>query len=449
VNSVVPFSRESVSEAIDILWRARDPFGAEEEVYALTFLQVINVTTDRFSLLDPYFTRGPSQMTPDVALDLAHDVISQLPAEAKLAGAGVTSSLNSDDILPALERTMARMHTEPLSHLEYGRLEAVQNLLALSLLLPYLPKYVRRDLEKMRRLLDAAVEKRLGPGITRHDLQALASVVETLRMERGWNWVRPQTDIRTKYRSLILTPQDLRERSLEDLYVFPPFFVAGPNEEYATIVPEQPFLWLRLKELRFLDEIKRNHPNVTGDTVEILLKEYLEKKQLVPDTSLPSGMIGVNRLNLHHFATVYARKTFARNSREDIFSVLRNPLQKTLELDLVATHNEGFSIIGEVKFVTSYEKAEEHYYRGSDDKEAERDRLLKLADFLNRHPERKEALLLPQDRAVIPVFVTNAVGPLFADSDGIVKACPLEVMLVEPFYQLARNQLDTIVRDGR
>lgn len=447
VNSIIPFSRESVSEVISSLWRERDPFGAEEEIYALTFLQVLNVSTDRFSLMDPYFARGPVDMSRDIAYHLACELVSQLPDDAKLAGAGVTSSLDSGDMLPALEKIMARMHIERLSEIEYRRIEAVQNLVALGLLLPYLPKYVRRDVEKMRQSLDAAVEERLGPGITRRDLQAIAMAVETLRKEKGWKWVRPQVDVRTKYRNLILTPHELRQRSLEDLYVFPPFFVKGPDEEYATIVPEQPFLWLRLKELRFLEEIKHKHPNVTGDTIEVLLKEYLVRKQLVPDDSLAPGMVGLDRPHEHHFAEARARKTFARNSREDVFSVLRNPLQETLELDLVATHTEGFSIIGEVKFVTSYQKAEDYYYRGSGDKEPERDRLLKLTSFLNQHPQRKPTLSLPEDRLVIPAFVTNAVGPLFAVSDGIVKACPLEVMLVEPFYRLARDKLDQILQD--
>jgi len=448
VNSIIPFSRESVSDAISSLWRERDPFGAEEEIYALTFLQMLNVTSDRFSLMDPYFTRGPGHMSGEMAYDLASEVVSRLPDDARLAGAGVTSSLDSGDILPALEKIMARMHTERLSEIEYRRIEAVQNLLALSLLLPYLPKYVRRDVEKMRQSLDAAVEERLGPGITRRDFEAIGMAVETLRKERGWDWVRPQVDVQTKYRNLILTPQELRQRSLEDLYVFPPFFVKGPNEEYATIVPEQPFLWLRLKELRFLDEIKHTHPNVTGDTTEILLKEYLVRRQLVPDDSLAPGMVGLDRPHEHHFAEVRARKTFKRNSREDVFSVLRTPLQETLELDLVGTHTEGFSIIGEVKFVTSYQKAEDHYYQGSRGKEPEHDRLLKLARFLNQHPERKKTLSLPENRVIIPVFVTNAVGPLFAVSDGIIKACPLEVMLVEPFYRLVRDRLDQIPQDS-
>ena len=181
VNSIIPFSRESVSDAISSLWRERDPFGAEEEIYALTFLQVLNVTTDRFSLMDPYFTRGPVHMSRDIAHDLACELVSQLPDDAKLAGAGVTSSLNSGNVLPAMEKVMARMHTERLSEVEYRRIEAVQNLLALSLLLPYLPKYVRRDVEKMRQSLDTAVEERLGPGVTRRDLQAIAMAVEMLR----------------------------------------------------------------------------------------------------------------------------------------------------------------------------------------------------------------------------------------------------------------------------
>ncbi len=448
VNSIVPFSRDSVSESIGTLWRDRDPFGAEEEIYALTFLQFLNVTTDRFSLIDPYFTRGTAPVTPEFVLELAHELISQLSIDARLAGAAVTSSLRSDEMLPALERIMARMHSVHLSRAEYEQLEGVQNLLALSLLLPYLPRYVRDDLEKMRRLLDKEVETHLGPGITRRDLQAMAIAVETLRRDRGRKWVRPQPDVQTKYRRLILTPQDLFERDLEDLYIFPPFLIAGPNEEYATIVPEQTFLWLRLKELRFLEQVRQRHSNVTGDTVEILLKEYLETKQLVPDTWLPDGMVGRVQPHPHHFEKVYARKRFARNSRQDIFGVLRNPLQPTLELDLVATHTEGFSILGEVKFVTSYEKAEEYYYQGSDDKEPERDRLLKLAGFLNRHPDRKAAFLLPNSRPVIPVFVTNAVGKLFADSDGIIKACPLEVMLVEPFYLLLKARLDEVTHSA-
>src|SRR5207244_13583967 len=106
----------------------------------------------------------------------------------------------------------------------------------------------------MRQSLDAAVEERLGPGITRRDFEAIGMAVETLRKERGWDWVRPQGDVQTKYRNLILTPQEVRQKSLEDLYVLPPLIVTGHNDEYATAVPVQTFDGRRLKKLRHLNE---------------------------------------------------------------------------------------------------------------------------------------------------------------------------------------------------
>jgi len=215
-------------------------------------------------------------------------------------------------------------------------------------------------------------------------------------------------------------------------------------DEYATFVPEQPFLFLRMKELEFLDSVKRKYTNVTGDTVEVLLREYLESRQLVLEERLPSGLVGVKKSHPCHFEEAFASRRFSRRTREDIFAVLPDPAQERIELDLLANHTVGFSVIGEVKYVTRYANAEEYYYEGSDDKDAERDRLLNLSKYLNEHPNRRQALGIPRRNVVVPVFITNAIGPLFADTDGVVKACPLEVLQVQPFFDLAIAQAEEI-----
>src|SRR2546426_12707568 len=90
VNNIVPFSRESVHESMGAIWRAREPFGAEEDIYALTFLTMLNAVTDRFSLIDSYFDRGPASMGIELATTLVGELVTVLPQSVRLPGAGIT-----------------------------------------------------------------------------------------------------------------------------------------------------------------------------------------------------------------------------------------------------------------------------------------------------------------------------------------------------------------------
>lgn len=435
---MIPFSSESVHAAIGRAWKGRHQLGREEEIYGLTFLAMLNVVTSRFSLLDKYFARGPGTAGKDFVEDLLSYLLSQLPSSARLAGAGVTSSLRVEQAMTALREEMAQLHTHRMTSEQYARLWTVQDVLTLSLISPYLPSYVRSELAKLDTVVNKAIEERLGPGFGRDDLRKLAVALRELE-RRGWDWVRPQADVLARYRRLVLKANRLFETSLEHLYLFPPFLVEGPNNEYAIIPSEQPFLWIKQRELEFIDSVRQQHSNVTGDSLERLLEEYLFRRQLVLDNEPPLGLVEVERRHAHHFSSARSSVRLSRNTREDIFSVLKDPYKPEIEIDLLANHPDGFSIIGEVKWVTRYENAETAYYVGTDNKEAERDRLLALSHYLTRNPARKSAFSIPPRNTVIPVFITNAVGPFFADANGVVKACPLEVMEVEPFYRLLKE----------
>jgi hypothetical protein len=173
--------------------------------------------------------------------------------------------------------------------------------------------------------------------------------------------------------------------------------------------------------------------------MEKIIADFLTRQQLVMDEVPPPGYRAIVQVHPHHFASAQSVK-LSRNTREDIFAVLANPDQPYLEVDLVANHPEGFSVLGECKFVTSYANAERYYYYGSDQKEAEQTRLLNLVRFLNAKPLRKDQFGIPESNRVVPIFICNAVGALFADVDDVVKATPFEVMQVEPFYQLVSEQ---------
>ncbi len=441
VNSIIPFSRESVTSAVGEVWRAKLPFGPEEEIYGLSFLSMVNAVTDMFSGLDRYFARGPSRMDIKLVADLLETLLLQLSDKAKLSGAGLTSSLDVDSADEVMQAELALLHENLLSPDEYDRLQAVQDVLTLNLI--HLPHYVQSDFMGLEQAVDQAIRKSLGPGFTRDDLTKLAMALTECKRQ-GLDWVRPQKDVLTKYRHLVLTPQLLFDTTLEHLYQFPPFLIQSGHREYSLIVVEQPFVWIKRTEIEFIKSVKRHYPNVTGDSLEKLLKEYLIRRKLVLDNSPPLGMMEVESPHPNHFQNAQESLRISRNTREDIFAVLRNPQQAEIEIDLVANHSEGFSIIGETKYVTRYKNAETHYYQGSAEKEPERDRLQKLSDYLNHHPSRKTEFGIPEGNIVVPVFITNAVGPLFADRDGVVKACPMEVMKVEPFYRLVKTGAERI-----
>lgn len=440
VNSVIPFTVSSVKASTGSCLQARSRWGNEEEVYGLIFLHMLNVLADRFSLIDDYFSRGRASADKTLVEDLLVYLISNLPAEARLSGAGLTSSLKVEDAVSALGQELVRSHAKRLSSEEYLRLSTIQDTLTLGFIVPYLPDYVGSEFAKLNSVIDEAIQAHLGGGLRREDLRKLAIALNELE-RRGWDWVTPQPDFVAKYRRCILTVSGLFEATLEQLYTFPPFLVEGPNQQYATIVLEQPFLWIKRRELDFINSVKQRFGNITGDSLEKLLEDYLQRKQLVVDREPPLGMIEVERPHPHHFSWARSSITLSRNTREDIFSAMPNPTRPEIEIDLVANHPEGFSIVGEAKWVTRYENAEAAYYIGTDVKEAERDRLLALSSFLNRNPARKSEFNIPPPNPVIPAFISNTIGPMFADSDGVVKASPLEVMEVEPFYRLLKQQL--------
>lgn len=434
VNSIIPFSRASVHSATGGLLKRLSRFGSEEEVYSLEFLEMLNGVTAVFADLDPYFSRGHATMDDSLAKGLLAELLASIGDDAKLRGAGLTSSLSNRAIEESPVQHLAHMHEAPLDAETYERLGTVQDLLTFSLMLPYLPSYGQQDMDGLTAALDQAVREVLGPGLTAQDVQLFASTLAEREM-KGRRTYR-FADIPVKYQPLMLTPRRLIESSLEHLYWFPPFLIQRGPDDYQSIVVERPFVWLKKKEIEFVDSVKKRHPNLTGDSVEELLKEYLVHRMLVFDETPPSGFLEISKPHPRHFSSAEASVHRSRNSRKDIFAVLRDPNQPSIEIDLVAHHPEGFSIMAEVKFVTRYENAEAYYYRGDHRKEAERDRLLNLSRYLNGHRERKAEFAIPRDNHIVPIFITNGVGPLFADQDGVVKACPLEVMLVEPFYRL-------------
>jgi len=426
-----------VSKATRDLLQGRSPFGSEEEVYGLTFLEMLNAITELFSAIDPYFNRGPGDIGTEVVGELLTRLMHDLGDEARLAGAGLTSSLSNVRTEEELERQHARLHSEVLASRDYERLQAVQDILTYSLMKPYLPDYVQEDLKTMPKVVDRAIKSRLGPHFGRQELGSLAKAITEASRTHG-NVLTGTEEELQKYGPMVLTPRSFFGSTLEQLYEFPPFLIQRDVNEFACIVVEQAFVWVRKTELAFIDALKRRHPNVSGDSVERILAEFLTKQQLLMDDEPPSGLEAVVKAHPHHFDTAGSVR-LSRNTREDIFAVLGDPNQPELQVDLVANHRDGFSAFGESKFVTSYPNAERYYYQGSDDKEAEQTRLLNLTKFLNSHPRRKAEFGIPESNPVVPVFITNAVGPLFADNDGVTKATPFEVMKVEPFYALVRD----------
>jgi hypothetical protein len=401
------------------------------------FLEMLNAVTSLFTPLDSYFARGFPEIGLDSVADLAAGVISELGVDARLAGAGLTSSLSDKEVIGEIEKQIARLHSEPLNPDDYERLQAVQDVVTYNFMKSYLPRYVREDLKKMPAFVDHAIKKQLGPKFGRNELVRLAGALIELSKTYSNILIAPEEEVVMKYGPMVLTPHRLFEATLERLYVFPPFIIQRARNEFACIVPEQPFLGMRKAELEFIRQMRGRHPNVSGDSVETIISKFLTERQLVRDDEPPSGFASIKKHHPHHFTS--ARKVRrSRHTREDIFAVLDNPDQPELEIDLVANHPDRFSVLGETKFVTSYSNAEAYYYQGSDEKQPEKTRLLRLTEYLNTHPRRKREFGIPEANPIVPAFITNGVGPLFADDDGVIKSTPFEVMRVEPFYKLVR-----------
>ena len=446
VNSIVPFSAVSVSDAIGETWSTKSVVGRDEEIYGLTFLMMLNVVTSQFENSDSYFSRGLVEMDAEGICVLLADLYRTLPEEEYLRDAGLTSSLGVEQADRELDTELTRLHEKGLSMAEYEHMQSIQDSLVDGFLRPYLPNYVAEEYRGLAQFIDDALKSRLG--VSRGDLEALRLTLIEMEKRVGKSWITPEEDVLSKYASLTLTPRGLFNSSLEHLYVFPPFLIQQEGGRFLFRVHEQPFIWIRKKELEFLNGVKRKHSNIAGDSLEALLREYLLNRRLVMDMLPPISLTEEVKTYPHHYEYARANLHLSRNGREDIFSVLRNPRQPEIEIDLVANHPEGFSIVAESKYVASYEKAKEAYFDGSHRKEPERDRLLGLSKFLNDHPDRKVEIGVPEKNPLYPVFITNAVGPLFAETDGVIKATPLEVMKLDPFYGLLKKAREQSVRNS-
>jgi len=440
VNSIIPFSAESVSDAIGEVWDTKSSYGMDEEIYGLTFLMMLNVVTSHFEKTDRYFTRGEIEIDKSGIHNQLTFLYENISPDSLLCGTGITSSLGIEQADKEIETHMEHLHHESISTIEYEQMQTVQDSLIEGFIRPYLPDYVKEEYEQLPRYIDEALKSRIG--ITRRDLEAIKLTIIEMEKRYRKTWITPKEDVLSKYSELVLTPESLFKSSLEHLYEFPPFLFQLEGAKYGYRVNEQPFMWISKKELEFLARVRQRHSNVTGDSMELLLKEYLLNQVLVIDETPPISYSEIPKKLPGHFEYVDSNLSLSRNGREDIFSVLRNPHQLELEVDLVADHPDGFSILAEAKYATSYENVKNYYYDGSYDKEPEKDRLLKLADFLNANPERKKEFRIAKENEIIPVFITNAVGPLFSDDDGVVKATPLEVMKVDPFYRLLKSKYD-------
>lgn len=239
-----------------------------------------------------------------------------------------------------------------------------------------------------------------------------------------------------------MTPDNIGSKTIKDLAKV--VFIERAGERYGINIPRFLFFLTRHLIKVKLDEYKMQHPNLDGDSMENLIKVYLKDKTKLFDHKL--GDLGdLSEIRPHHFVDTFSKKLYKEDFPE-LFDRLdrADKYSEYIEIDVIANHSEGFSVIIESKYCLNYENAEKYYFEGTQNKGSEQRRLKVLYTCLENHPDKKELLDIPLNNRIVPVFVINKVGNLFQEQDDILKVVPLEIMFSDQFYELVKRYLGKI-----
>ena len=332
-------------------------------------------------------------------------------------------------------------------------------------LMNHLPSYKRlRSFVRDNRILQQVINDEL-LGI---DPQKMSVLIHGYVAKLKFNYQCIDEEMRKEFREFVLEPDDIFAKKLEHLAKNPPIFILAsdlgqigkyfipPTEQLRPILQNLRAVYTSL----ILQEGERLS-SLLGDALEIMIERYLSNYHAEFLCNLPPNhpYYSVKRYSLitltdkqpFHFKIVQKRVKVHKKTFPELFSHLDN-IEKDkpwIELDIVATHSNGISIIAESKFSLSSENLKEYYYNGTDKKMAEGKRLKVISDFFNNNPEKKPLIRVPPINTIVPIFITNYIGEFFADTeDGVLKINLLEIFFPKIFLNRVKTFSTTVTGLG-
>lgn len=332
-----------------------------------------------------------------------------------------------------LSDLLSRVHKETLQDGEYKWLNGVTSSLAGSLLLYSLPVFQGKKLPTTGELLERASKDTYGLGFL--ELRTLQQVVKTKLAELGRNsFVTLQGEPMWRLaKNFILDNDILRSRKLEELLMYQPTFFLNHEGQFRLHVFLRPIVFVHCMANREMLAVAKKYSNVEGASFEGFIHSFLTQR--VGRFEAETYDLKIVRESNQGFS-FYPNQIIQKQDAPELFAKLTDPSKPSIEIDGVANHESGYSVILESKYCEHPTSSRRYYINGKGESWAVQPTLKEILQFLKDKPDEKALLKIPVENKVYGGYVTNQHGPYFALQDGIIKVSPLEIALEGEFHQL-------------
>ena len=400
-------------------------------VLAWGLLVELNFAVGAFSEYDKRFARGSGKATKFDVGRLVLYISKNIKLSGRLSKCALSFGIDPGLFDLRLETLLSRMHTERLKNSDYAWLNDLTDSLLGGILVFYLPNYRRANLPTTKELLDQCANEEYG--LSYDDLRTIKYLVN-LRIAKGRNFIGRLEDAPTwkLFDKFILEPDRLVESTIDQLVARQPTLFLNHQGEFRLHYFARPLLVVRCLALERIRGFERRYTNIEGDSLELFLQDYLGRitARFIPE------VVDFETKSLKQFG-VLSHVIVRRKDVPELFNLLPDPEKPELEVDLVANHDTGYSIIFESKFCSHPGRARKYYLTGIGESMAVQKRLRAIVSFLFENPKYRKLFGIPAGNRILGAFVTNQHGPYFNSDDGILKVSVWEVYL--------RGHLDAIV----
>jgi len=435
------FDYSSVSDQLGKLVRTFPGIVRDESYCMWQLLVYLNFAISLFSKYDSWFKRKESTARFDAILKLHDWLLKYVKIGIDMSRYVLFTTGPVDEIPSQIEIFLDRLRKESLSQEEYDHLQYICDVICEVYVVPNLPSYRRAGLPSINELLDLVVSENIGK-LEYDDIRALGHLIWE-KTKKGEYHVTLVDDKERNLQRIVtpftLTPNRLREIDLAKLLIVPPMFFLEANGNYRIHSSKNVFIYIRHLVSQKIAGFKEKYSNIEGDSMERTIRKFLTDRTL-QFSRQRIDFLRVPGKQANHFDHA-GSTTISRKDIPDLFELFdrSDRFKPEIEIDLVAHHKKGFSVILESKYTLQYDNLHKYYYEGTDRKMAEGKRLKVISGFLNDNPNFKRLLGIPNGNLVIPVFATNLVGDLFLDDDGVIKVLPFDIMKLGRFLDMIQE----------
>ena len=428
VQTLKKFTYTSVSDRLGELKDAFPTIIHDESLTMWQLLVVLNYAVSEFSLYDNSFERSNNTATSKEISELHSWLIKKVKIGFNMRDYVMHTSGPIEGVKSEIDASLARLHRKEMSDEEYHKLQYLCDVLSEISIVTSLPTYKKARLPSLEQIRDRVINRFVG-NLTHEELLALNLVIRS-KQQQGIRDVEIVGDgnLRRIMTPFVLNPTLLKQKTARELVLLPPMFFLTKDGKYRIHLARDILVYVRHLVSQEMEGIKKKHSNIEGDSMESLVRAYLTSKTMqfsIKDVDY----ITLTKKQDSHFDLAVSKRIKKSDVRK-LFDAFDKPDREKpyIQIDVVAHHKRGFSAIFESKYAFSYENVHRYYCEGTDDKMAEGKRLRIISEFLNKNPKYKKVFDIPEKDIVVPVFVTNRVGKLFIDDDGVIKVVPFEIL---------------------